>query len=65
MASTAVDSFLELYFVGTLVASNDNVDTSGTKDARLGYSAATAGYYAILARTALNGQTGGYTLTIQ
>lgn len=71
MASTAVDSFLELYFgdpttgVRTLVASNDNVDTSGTKDARLAYTALAAGYYAIFASTALNGQTGGYTIDIQ
>ncbi len=71
MASTAVDSFLELVFGDpttggrTVVAFNDNVDASGTKDARLVYTPATAGYYKIVASTALNGQTGGYTLTIQ
>lgn len=71
MASTAVDSFLELYFVDPTtggrrpVAFNDNVDTSGTKDARLVYNPTTAGYYVILARTALNGETGAYTLTVQ
>jgi hypothetical protein len=71
MASTAVDSFLELILVDPitgvrkLVASNDNVDTSGTKDARLVYFPTTAGYYAILATTAFNGQTGLYTLGIQ
>ena len=71
MASTDVDSFLELYLVGpragarALVAFNDNADTAGTNDARLSYSAFPAGYYAIVARTALNGQTGGYTLTVQ
>ena len=71
MASTAVDSFLELYFLDpatgsrTLVRSNDNADTSGTRDALLVYPFAADGYYAIMARTALNGQTGGYTLGIQ
>ena len=65
MASTVVDSFLELVFGDAVVAFNDNGNASGTKDARLVYTAPTAGYYKILASTALNGQTGGYTLTIQ
>lgn len=71
MESTAVDSFLELLVedpatgIRSMIASNDNADTSGSKDARLAYFAAPSGYYVIVARTALNGQTGGYTLTVQ
>ena len=71
MESTVVDSFLELLVedpatgIGTIIASNDNADASVNKDARLVYSAARSGYYVIVARTALNGQTGGYTLIVQ
>jgi hypothetical protein len=66
MASTAVDSFLELVFGDprTVVAFNDT-DASGSKNARLVYFATASGYYRIIATTALIGQTGGYTLTIQ
>jgi hypothetical protein len=71
MESTAVDSFLELLVedpatgIRSIIASNDNADAGGNKDARLAYFAAPSGYYVIVARTALNGQTGGYTLTVQ
>jgi hypothetical protein len=70
MSSAAVDSFLELLLVDpitgvrTPVASNDNVDTSGTKDARLFYTPTVSGTYVILASTTLDGQTGAYTLAI-
>jgi hypothetical protein len=69
MASTAVDSFLEVFVedpatgVRTLVASNDN-DTDGTKDAKLVFSPGTTANYVIRASTAVTGQTGGYTLGI-
>jgi hypothetical protein len=69
MASTAVDSFLEVFVedpttgIRTLVASNDN-DTNETKDSRLVFSPATTANYVIRASTAVNGQTGGYTLGI-
>lgn len=69
MASTTVDSFLEIFQVDyrtaarTLVASKDN-DTSATTDAGVTYTPATAAFYVIVA-TALNGQTGGYTLAVQ
>jgi len=69
MASMALDSFLEVFLedpttgVRTLVASNDN-DTDGTKDAKLVFSPATTANYVIRASTAVNGQTGGYTLGI-
>ena len=71
MTSTAVDAFLELVVLDpatgapTVVAFNDNGDSSGSKDARLVYTAALAGHYKIVARTALAGQTGGYTLIVQ
>jgi hypothetical protein len=71
MASTAVDSYLALVFEDpetggrSVVAFNDNVDASGTTDARLSYTATTRGYFTILASTALKEQTGGYTLIIQ
>jgi hypothetical protein len=71
MASTAVDSYLALVFEDPetggrpVVAFNDNVDASGTTDARLSYTTTIQGYFTILASTALKEQTGGYTLTIQ
>ena len=71
MSSTAFDSFLELDFTDsatggrTVVGSNDNLDSSGTGDARLTYAAPVTGYYTLVARTALGRQTGSYTLTIQ
>jgi hypothetical protein len=66
MSSATVDSFLELYnFSGALLASNDNKDTSGTKDAQVSYTATTTAYYFVIARTAVTAQVGGYTLTIQ
>lgn len=71
MSSTTVDSFLQLLRVDpgtgvrTVVASNDNADTSGTKDARLVYTPVTGAYYVIVASTALPGQTGGYALAVQ
>jgi hypothetical protein len=70
MSSAAVDSFLELFLVDpitgvrTPVASNDNVDTSGTKDAKLSYTPTVSATYVILASTTLDGQTGAYTLAI-
>jgi len=67
MSSTALDSFLTLirYTGGATVASNDNKDTSGTKDAQFVFTATADDYYAIFARTAVAGQTGAYTLQIQ
>jgi hypothetical protein len=68
MSSTAVDSYLELRRAdesGAILASNDNKDTSGTKDAVVTFTSTTTGYYAIVARTAVVGQTGAYTLQVQ
>jgi hypothetical protein len=67
MSSAAVDSFLSLIRLtgGVTVASNDNKDASGTKDAQVVFTATAADYYAIFARTALQAQTGAYTLQIQ
>jgi hypothetical protein len=49
----------------TILASNDNKDASGTKDARLVYTPTETNYYVIVTRTAVIGQTGAYTLQIQ
>jgi hypothetical protein len=67
MSSSAVDSFLSLIRLtgGAVVATNDNKDTSGTKDAQIVFTAAATDYYAIFARTAALAQTGAYTLQIQ
>jgi hypothetical protein len=66
MSSTAVDSFLNLVRLdGVLVASNDNKDATGAKDALLVYTAATTNYYAIFTGTKGLPQTGAYTLQIQ
>lgn len=71
MTSIQVDAFIELVHVddlvqlsGPMVASNDNRDGT-TKDAELSYTAATSGYYRIVARTGVTSQTGPYTLAIQ
>jgi hypothetical protein len=66
MSSPSVDSFLQLVRSsdGFLVAQNDNRDAT-TQDAQITFTAAVADYYAIFARTAVAGQTGAYTLSIQ
>ena len=71
MTSIQVDGYLELVQIedlvqlnGPIVASNDNRDST-TKDAELSYTAATSGYYRIIARTGVTSQTGPYSLTIQ
>ncbi|HMA21735.1 MAG TPA: Ig-like domain-containing protein [Gemmatimonadaceae bacterium] len=65
MASTQVDSFLEVVRTdGVSLASNDNKDAT-SKDAQLTFTATQSNYYAILARTAASAQTGSYTLNIQ
>jgi hypothetical protein len=68
MSSSAVDSYLEVRTsdqAATILASNDNKDASGTKDARLVYTPTETNYYVIVTRTAVIGQTGAYTLQIQ
>ena len=65
MASTQLDSFLEIVRTdGVSLASNDNKDAT-SKDAQLTFTATQSNYYAILARTAVSAQTGSYTLNIQ
>ena len=69
MSSTTVDSFLQLFRIDytgvrTLVFSNDNIDTS-TKDARISFTPGPGTYYVIVASTAVPGQTGPYTITVQ
>jgi hypothetical protein len=65
MSSSVVDSYLTIVRGdGTTMAQNDNKDAT-TKDARITFTAATANYYAIVARTAIASQTGAYTLAIQ
>jgi hypothetical protein len=66
MTSPAIDSYLQLVELRTngSVAQNDDTDAS-TKNASLSYTAATFGYYYIIARTTTAGTTGAYTLTVQ
>ena len=69
MTSETIDSYLELYFADytgarTFVGSNDNGGDSGTKNARLTYTPDNAGFFVIVARTSVAGQTGSYTLNI-
>ena len=67
MTSGVIDPYLELYEIrtgGTLVAANDDADTT-TKNAALTYTASNLGYFFVKARTTTTGTTGAYTLTIQ
>ncbi len=67
MSSTAIDSALELLRLdnpAVRVAVNEDKDTT-TKDAQIVYTATATNYYAIVARTGVNLQTGAYTLQIQ
>ncbi|HEY1953927.1 MAG TPA: hypothetical protein VGG76_14065 [Gemmatimonadaceae bacterium] len=66
MASTDVDSYLEIHLEGdnTILASNDNSDAT-TKNASVTFTPTTTAFYVITARTQTAGSTGGYTLTIQ
>jgi hypothetical protein len=67
MSSTTIDSALELLRLdnpAVRVAVNEDKDTT-TKDAQIVYTATATNYYAIVARTGVNLQTGAYTLQIQ
>jgi hypothetical protein len=66
MSSSAVDSYIQIVRNGggAVVAENDNRDAT-TKDAQVTFTATTTDYYAIFTRTAVPGQTGAYTLSIQ
>jgi hypothetical protein len=67
MSSTTIDSSLELFRLdnpATRVAQNEDKDST-TKDAQIVYTATATNYYAIIARTGVNLQTGAYTLQIQ
>ncbi len=67
MSSTTIDSGLELFRLdnpATRVALNEDKDAT-TKDAQIVYTATATNYYAIVARTGVNLQTGAYTLQIQ
>jgi hypothetical protein len=67
MTSTNIDPFLQLVRLGgTVIAQNDNVDTSTTA-ARITYTAPANQntYYAIIARAVPSNATGAYTLTVQ
>ena len=64
MSSTAVDSFLELYYYTGRVAFNDNMGTS--QDAQFSYTASVSDVFIISAQSAGGTPaTGAYTLTIQ
>jgi hypothetical protein len=64
MSSGDVDSYLQIAQGEDVLAENDNRNTS-TKDAQLTFTSTKDNYYAILARTAVDAQTGNYSLTIQ
>ncbi len=65
MASTALDSFLQLVRLdGMVLAQNDNVDAT-TTDARITFTVTQTNYYAIFARSVPTTAVGQYTLTIQ
>jgi hypothetical protein len=65
MSSSEVDSYLQIARLNeTVLVENDNRNTS-TKDAQITFTSTETNYYAILARTAVDGQTGNYSLTIQ
>ncbi len=67
MTSGPLDSYLMLTRLGgQVVSENDNVN-SGTRDARITYTAAETNYYAIFARSAASSASavGAYTLSIQ
>jgi hypothetical protein len=72
MSSSTIDSALELFRIDGLaqapkfvrVAVNDDKDTT-TKDAQIVYPVTATSYYAIVATTGVNLQTGAYTLQIQ
>jgi hypothetical protein len=64
MSSTAVDSFLELYYYTGRVAFNDNLGTG--PDAQFSYTATVNDLFIISAQSAGGTPaTGAYTLTIQ
>ncbi|HKY97873.1 MAG TPA: Ig-like domain-containing protein [Gemmatimonadaceae bacterium] len=67
MTSSSIDPFLQLVRLGgTVIAQNDNIDTSTTA-ARITYTAPANQntYYAIIARAVPSNATGAYTLTVQ
>ncbi|MFN2603709.1 MAG: hypothetical protein ABR582_13270 [Gemmatimonadaceae bacterium] len=67
MSSATIDSGLELFRLdnpATRVGVNEDKDAT-TKDAQIVYTATATNYYAIVARTGVNLQTGAYTLQIQ
>ena len=65
MASSAIDSFLELYSsLTTRAAFNDN-SAAGTNDARIVFTAPSAAFYLIRATTPTTGAVGAYTLVIE
>ena len=67
MSSATIDSGLELFRLdnpAVRVGLNEDKDAT-TKDAQIVYTATATNYYAIVARTGPNLQTGAYTLQIQ
>lgn len=65
MSSSAVDSFLELYYRGSRVTFNDN-QSSTSSDAQFTYTAPISAFFIISAQSAAGtAATGAYTLTIQ
>jgi hypothetical protein len=64
MSSTAVDSYLELYYLTNRVASNDNLSTTSS-DAQFTYTPTVSAFFLISAKSAGTVTTGGYSLSVQ
>jgi len=64
MSSSAVDSFLELYYLTNKVAFNDNLSTT-SNDAQLTYTPSVSAFYLISAKSVGTVATGAYSLSVQ
>jgi hypothetical protein len=64
MSSSAVDSYLELYYLSNMVASNDNLSTTSS-DAQITYTPSASAFFLIRAKSVGTVTTGAYSLTVQ
>lgn len=66
MTSSVLDSYVEIRADGSalILASNDNIDGT-TQNARVSFTATTAGFYIIAAASKVAAATGAYTFAIQ
>jgi hypothetical protein len=64
MSSSAVDSYLELYYLTNRVAFNDNLSTT-SNDAQITYTPTVSAFFLIRAKSAGTVATGAYSLSVQ